>query len=94
MYEDMWGYSSKFSPRMKLFLRELKAEENPDITIIIRTINDLKEERMSQLKAIGAEIHTIAGEIVTLSLPVKALSILAKKDFVGFIELTRPLYPE
>ncbi len=90
----MAEYSSKFSPRIKLYLSELKAEENPRVTIIMRTINSLEPEHKSQLKVIGAEIRTIAGDIVTLSLPIRKLHILAEKDFVRYIELTRPLYPE
>lgn len=90
----MSEYSSKFSPGVKLYLSELKTEEDPYVTIIIRTINSLEPEHTSQLKVIGAEIRTIAGDIMTLSLPARKLPILAEKDFVRYIELTRPLYPE
>ena len=93
-YEDMSEYSSKFSPGVKLFLSELKTGENPYVSIIIRTINSLETEHKSQLKVIGAEIRTIAGDIVTLSLLARKLPILAKNDYVKYIELTRPLYPE
>jgi len=87
-------YSSKFSPRVKLFLSKLIAEENPIVAIFVRTGKILEPEDISQLEVIGAEIRTIAGNIVTLSIPLGKLHMLANKDFIKYIELTSPLYPE
>jgi hypothetical protein len=87
-------YSSKFSPRVKLFLSKLMAEENPIVAIFVRTGRILKPEDISQLEIIGAEMRTMAGNIITLSIPSRKLHVLAKKDFVKYIELTGPLHPE
>ena len=87
-------HSSKISPRVKLFLSKLNAEENPIIAIFVRTGKILEPEDISQLEIIGAEIRTIAGNIVTLSIPLGKLHMLANKDFVKYIELTGPLHPE
>jgi hypothetical protein len=46
------------------------------------------------LEIIGAEMRTMAGNIITLSIPSRKLHVLAKKDFVKYIELTGPLHPE
>ena len=87
-------HSSKFSPRVKLFLSKLNAEENPSIAIFVRTGRILEPEDISQLEIIGAEMRTMAGNIVTLSIPSEKLHVLANKDFVKYIELTGPLHPE
>lgn len=86
--------SSKFSPEIKLFLSELKGEENPRVKILTRINNILEPDHKSQMEAIGAEIRTVASDIVTLVIPARALHVLAMQDFVKYIELTRPLYGE
>lgn len=90
----MSGYSSKLSPEIKRYLSDLKAGENPVISIIIRTGKEFKKEQITQLEVIGAEIRTTAGNIVTLTLPARELSTLAAKDFVTYVEITRPLFLE
>ena len=87
-------YSSKFSPRVKLFLSELNAEENPIVAIFVRTGRILEPDDISQLEVIGAKMRTMAGDVVTLSIPSEKLHVLAKKDFVKYIEITGPLHPE
>lgn len=90
----MSKYSSKFSPGIKRFLGELKNDENPILSLIIRTKNNLDSVQTMELNNICAEIRTVAGDIVTLLIPVKNISMLAEKDFVLYLELTRPLYLE
>jgi len=90
----MSEYSSRFGPRVKLYLSEFKDDENPFVSVIMRTINGLSQEQILQLEVIGAEIRTRAGDVVTLLLPARSLPVLVQKDFVRYIELTRPLYQE
>ena len=90
----MYEHSSRFGPRLKLFLSELKDDENPNVDMIIRTKTTLDSDNISQLDSLDAEIRTVAGNIITLSLPARSLFRLAQEDFVVYIELTRPLYPE
>jgi hypothetical protein len=90
----MFEHSSRFGPRLKLFLSELRDDENPHVGIIIRTKMSLESEMLSQLDSLGAEIRTVAGNIVTLLLPARNLPKLAQEEYVVYIELTRPLYPE
>ena len=90
----MFENSSKFGPRSKLFLSELRDDENPHVDIIVRTKMTLDSDKISQLDLLDAEIRTVAGNIVTLSLPARSLFRLAQEDFVMYIELTRPLFPE
>ncbi len=90
----MFEHSSRYGPRLKLFLKKLRDDENPHVDIIIRTKINLEPDKISQLKLLNAEIRTIAGNIITLLLPARNITKLAQEDFVVYIELTRPLYPE
>ena len=87
-------YSSKLSPELKLFLSKLKDEEDPQVKILMSINKDLGPDQKSEIEIMGAEIRTVAGDIVTLVLPARVLFTLAKHDFVRSIELTRPLYGE
>jgi hypothetical protein len=60
----------------------------------MRTKNVLDSIQTMQLNDLCAEIRTVAGDIMTLSMPVKNIFMLAEKDFVLYLELTRPLYLE
>ena len=90
----MFEHSSRFGPRLKLFLSEVKNDENPHVDIIIRTKMSIESDKLSQLDLLDAEIRTVAGDIITLLLPARNITKLAQKDFVVYMELTRPLYPE
>lgn len=87
-------YSEKLGPNAKLRLSGLSADENSLESILVRTSGNLTPEHQSQLKAMGAEIGTVAGDIVTIATPLRTLSQLAELDFVTYIELSTPLYPE
>lgn len=85
---------AKFSPETKLSLSELASEENPLVRALIRTSGDLEEGQLTELKTIGAKVGTIAGDIVTIVLHMRSLPGLASLEFVRYIELASPLFPE
>ena len=90
----MSEHSSRFGPRIKLFLNELKDNDNLQVDIIVRTKMTLESDMLSRLNLLDADIRTVAGNIVTLLLPARNLFKLAQEDFVVYIEMTRPLYTE
>ena len=87
-------YSKKLGSNAKLRLSELSADENSLESILVRISGKLTSEQQSQLTAMGAEIRTVAGDIVTITTPLRTLSQLAELDFVTYIELSTSLYPE
>ncbi len=90
----MCRYSSKLSPKTKQQLSELPPKDNPLVTVLIRISGSLESQGQSQLEAIGGEIRTVAGDILTARIHLRELLQLAKLDFVSFIEISSPLYPE
>jgi hypothetical protein len=87
-------YSAKLSPATKLRLSEVSTGENPVLNVIIRTAGGLDPGQRSQLEGTGATVRTIAGDVTTILIPFEGLSQLASLDFVSYVEVSRPLYPE
>lgn len=90
----MYEISRKYSPAMKQHISTLSIEENPQIRVMIRVKNSLVPEHKSQLETIGAEVRTIAGDVVTIVLPLRSLPDMASLEFVSYIELSGPLFSE
>ena len=87
-------YAAKLSSDTKQFLSELPTGENPPVSVILRISGSLEGERRARLEATGAQIRTVAGDIVTATVPSRSLRHLVELDFVTFVEVSRPLYPE
>jgi hypothetical protein len=87
-------YSTKLSPATKLRLSEMPTGENPVLNVLIRTDGSLDPGQRSQLEGTGATVRTVAGDVTTVMIPFDGLSQLASLDFVSYVEVSRPLYPE
>lgn len=90
----MSSYSNKLSPETKRKLSELSAEEPQLVSVLVQIVGRLGPERRSQLEAVGAEVRTVAGDVVTATVPVGEIRQVAELDFVRSLEVSRPLYPE
>ena len=91
---SMSEQSAKFSPETKRRLSTLPARVNPSVEVIIRVSCSLGQDQRTQLTSIGTQIRTVAGDVVTASLSLRQIPQLAELDFVSYIELASPLYPE
>ncbi len=87
-------HSAKLSPATKLRLSEMPTEENPVLNVLVRTAGRLDPGQRAQLEGAGATVRTVAGDVTTVMIPFDALSQLASLDFVSYVEVSRPLYPE
>lgn len=83
----------KLSPDLRLRLSQRSAETNP-LNILIQTNAALTPAERSQLEAAGANVRTVAGDIVTATVPLNQVLSLAELEFVRSIEASTPLYPE
>jgi hypothetical protein len=92
----MSEYSSKkLSPETKQKLSELSAAEEQQLVSVLMQINgSLGPERRSRLEAVGTEVRTVAGDIVSATVPASEIRQLAELDFVRSLEVSRALYPE
>ena len=86
-------YSSKLSSGTKRRLDELKDPETL-LNLLIRTDGELSDEQRKQLGKIEANIRTMAGNIITISAPARAINDIVSLEFVGFVEISATLRPE
>ena len=90
----MSRYSKKLSPETKRKLSELSAEEPQLVSVLVQISGGLGPERRSKLEEVGTEVRTVAGDVITATLPSSEIHHLAELDFVRFVEMSRALYPE
>lgn len=88
------SYSPKFGSNIRLCLSQLAPDENPVVNVLLNTTETLTSEQRTRLKISGVQVRTVAGDVISASLPIRQLSELVKLDFVTYIELSRPLHPE
>jgi hypothetical protein len=87
-------HSAKLSPATKLRLSEMPTGENPVLNVLVRTDGSLDPGQRAQLEGTGATVRTVAGDVTTVMIPFDGLSQLASLEFVSYVEVSRPLYPE
>jgi hypothetical protein len=87
-------HSAKLSPATKLRLSEMPTGENPVLNVLVRTDGSLDRAQRAQLEGAGATVRTVAGDVTTVVIPFDGLSQLASLEFVSYVEVSRPLYPE
>lgn len=64
------------------------------VSVFLEGHQDFGEEELSCLRADGAEIETVAGNILTAHVPVSKIADLAQHDFVTRVQTSSPLYTE
>lgn len=77
--------------RLRLNTPSTKTEQ---VSILLRTNGTLTDEQRTQLETLGAEVRTVAGDIVTATVVLEQVLVISELDFVGYIELSQPLRPE
>ena len=86
------AFLKKFSPNAKQAM--MSPDTKGPIRILMRITGDVNTQRQSRLQALGCKIHSIAGDIVSTEVPAGVLRKLGELDFINFIEIAQPLYPE
>jgi hypothetical protein len=75
-------------------MREDPAEAAPEVSVLLRGRESFAEPQLAALRADGAEIRTVAGDVLTATVPATALPNLARHDFVVAVQLSSALHPE
>ena len=60
----------------------------------MRGKHPFSEEELDALRQAGAKIRTVAGDIVTTTVPTESIETVAKHPFVVSLEVSQPLHPE
>ena len=90
---DLSQYSDKLSSATKRLLSQTPKGANPELNFFIRIDGDLSGARRSQLESLG-EVRSVAGDIVTVAAPLKAVPKLAALEFVKYLDASGPMYLE
>lgn len=75
-------------------LREEAAEVEPEVSVLLRGRGEFGESQLAALRADGAEIRTVAGDVLTATVPTAAIPDLAGHEFVVAVQLSQPLHPD
>ena len=86
--------SRKFGPKVKQIITTVSPGEKRPVKILIRISGDLDMQWQLQLQALGCQVRTVAGDIVTAEVPEGALLQIGELDFISYLEIAQPLFPE
>jgi hypothetical protein len=70
------------------------AESARVVGLLLRGREHFTDSQLQVLRADGAEVRTVAGDVLTASATLAALPALARHDFVVAVQLSQPLRPE
>lgn len=69
-------------------------ESQQQVGILMRGAGNFTDVELDALRADGAEIRTVAGDVLSANAAPSALADLARHDFVVSLELSQPLRSE
>src|ERR1044072_5862190 len=88
------SYMSKLSPQARRALDSFAQDADRYLDVLIATRGVLEPDQRLELEQLGGRINIVAGDVITVSIPVRLLASLGELDFVRYVEISRPLYPE
>jgi len=84
--------SKKLGSSFKRLLDDV--EEGAVVDALIRMDGEPTAEQRHALELLGCDIRTVAGDVITVRVPVDSLDELTERSEVLYAELSQPLYPE
>jgi hypothetical protein len=75
-------------------LRDESVEAESEVSVLLRGRGGFVESQLAALRADGAEIRTVAGDVLTATVPTAALPDLARHEFVVEVQLSQALHPD
>ena len=81
-------------PAVQRAIRDAAPGDERRADVMMATHGTLNDEQRRTVASLGASVRTIAGNIVTLDLPLSALKPLGELEFVRYVELAQPLWLE
>jgi hypothetical protein len=75
-------------------LDKMEAESQQRVGILLRGKSKFSDVELDALRADGAEIRTVAGDVLSASVALGSLPELARHDFVVSVQISQPLRPE
>ena len=89
----MSRFPASLGPQAKRLV-SASSESDQRVSVMLRCRADLTPEQRDELAAMGIDLRSAAGDVVTAFAAVRALVELAERDYIEYVEVSRPLYPE
>ncbi|HET8683543.1 MAG TPA: hypothetical protein VFM54_16985 [Micromonosporaceae bacterium] len=92
--------SAKFDAPLRSLLARLReergghGEQGRVVDVLVRGRGAFTPEQVGDLARCGAEVRTVAGDVLGASVSLSALDELAGRDYVVSVALSSPLFPE
>jgi hypothetical protein len=92
---DVSGFE-KLDARSRQMLSEQSDREAlpAEVSVLVRGERAFSEPELEALRGAGAQIRTVAGDVLTASVATEAIEELASQPFVVALEVSQPLYPD
>lgn len=83
----------KLDPSLLIEVERLKSDRQMDqeIKVLIRTKDEIGATKRAALEKKGAKVGSVIGDILTATVPARAISEIAALEFVLFIEKPKTL---
>lgn len=81
----------KLDPALKLAIQAVESatQPAPSVEVLIRTRDEINITQHDALEKGGARIGSVMGDVLTASVPVRAVTGIASLDFVVYIEMSK-----
>ena len=83
----------KIDPALKLVIQAVESGNQPEseVNVLIRTRDEMDITQHNALERNGVRIGSVMGDVLTASVPVRAVTEIASLDFVVYIEMSKKL---
>ena len=75
-------------------MRDETSELDSEVSLLLRGREPFTESQLAVLRGDGAEIRTVAGDVLSATVPTAAIPQLARHDFVVAVQLSQTLHPD
>jgi hypothetical protein len=81
----------KLDPALKLAIQSVESatQPAPRVDVLIRTRDEIDIAQHDALESSGARIGSVMGDVLTASVPLRAVNEIASLDFVVYIEMSK-----
>jgi hypothetical protein len=87
--------SEKLDARSRYVLSQQSEDAAPvEMSVLVRGEKPFSETELETLRALGAQIRTVAGDVLTATVASDVVERVAEEPFVLSLEVSQPLYPD
>ena len=70
------------------------AETGAEVGVLVQGVEPFAEDQLEALRRDGAELRTVAGDVLSANVSLDRLEAITDHDFVKRVEVSAPLHPD